>query len=85
MRQVTYDYFERVDIRTGKIIKVKDFLKAREPAYDYAGKPFEIRENPRVDAQFRIPYAVSVATVRRKGFRNNCKSSAKMAQFQGSN
>lgn len=33
MRQITYDYFEKVDIRTGKIIKVEDFPKARKPAY----------------------------------------------------
>jgi len=71
VRQVTYDYFERVDIRTGKIIKVEDFVKAREPAYDSVGKPFEIRENPQVDAQFRIPYTVSVATARRKVFIND--------------
>ena len=33
MRQITYDYFEEVDIRVGKIIKVEDFPKARKPAY----------------------------------------------------
>lgn len=33
MRQITYDYFEKVDIRTGKTIKVEDFPKARKPAY----------------------------------------------------
>jgi len=33
VRQITYDYFEKVDIRTGKIIKVEDFPKARKPAY----------------------------------------------------
>jgi len=31
--QMTYDYFEEVDIRVGKIIKVEDFPKARKPAY----------------------------------------------------
>ncbi len=31
--QITYDYFEKVDIRAGKIIKVEDFPKARKPAY----------------------------------------------------
>ena len=33
MTQITYDYFERVDIRVGKIIQVDDFSKARKPAY----------------------------------------------------
>ena len=33
MTQITYDYFEKVDIRVGKIIKVEDFPKARNPAY----------------------------------------------------
>ena len=33
MTQITYDYFEKVDIRVGKIAKVEDFPKARKPAY----------------------------------------------------
>jgi tRNA-binding protein len=33
MAQITYDYFEKVDIRVGKIIQVDDFPKARKPAY----------------------------------------------------
>ncbi len=30
---ITYNDFERVDIRVGKIIKVDDFPQARKPAY----------------------------------------------------
>jgi len=33
MAQITYDYFEKVDICVGKIIRVEDFPKARNPAY----------------------------------------------------
>src|SRR5579859_1594565 len=30
---ITYNDFEKVDIRVGKIVQVDDFLKARKPAY----------------------------------------------------
>lgn len=32
--------------------------------YDMVGAPFEIRDNPQVDAQFSIPYTVAVALTR---------------------
>jgi len=33
MPQITYDDFEKVAIRVGKITRVEDFPKARNPAY----------------------------------------------------
>lgn len=33
MTQITYDYFTKVDIRTGRIVRVEDFPGARKPAY----------------------------------------------------
>jgi len=33
MPQITYDDFEKIDIRVGKITRVEDFPRARKPAY----------------------------------------------------
>lgn len=33
VKQITYDQFEAVDIRVGKIIAVEDFSEARNPSY----------------------------------------------------
>ncbi|MBD2213143.1 tRNA-binding protein [Calothrix sp. FACHB-156] len=32
-KQITYDDFEKVEIRVGKVIQVEDFPAARKPAY----------------------------------------------------
>jgi tRNA-binding protein len=32
-REITYDDFEKVDMRAGRITRVEDFPKARKPAY----------------------------------------------------
>lgn len=33
MNQISYDDFEKVDIRVGRIVAVQDFPEARRPAY----------------------------------------------------
>ncbi len=33
MEQITFDDFEKVDIRVGKIVDVQDFPEARKPAF----------------------------------------------------
>jgi len=47
---------EKVELYTSKMVK------------DMVGNSFEIRENPQVDAQFSIPYTVSVALTKGKPF-----------------
>ena len=39
-----------------------------QDAFNIVGKPFELRESPQVDAQFSIPYTISVAINRKNVF-----------------
>ena len=49
-------------------------VRVSQGAYDTVGKPFEIRSNPQVDAQFSIPYTAALAMIRKRvdlsGFEN---------------
>jgi 2-methylcitrate dehydratase PrpD len=47
---------DKIELYTSKMVK------------DMVGSPFKIRENPQVDAQFSIPYTVSVALIEGKPF-----------------
>lgn len=33
MAIITYDEFDRVDLRSGKVVKVEEFARAKKPAY----------------------------------------------------
>lgn len=33
MKEITYDEFERVELRSGTIVKVEEFPRAKKPAY----------------------------------------------------
>lgn len=50
------DDIEKIELHTSKMVK------------EMVGSPFQIRENPQVDAQFSIPYTVSVALTKGKPF-----------------
>src|SRR5688572_10729510 len=53
---ITWDDFEKIDMRTGTIIEVNDFPKARKPAYQLKvdfGEPLGIK---RSSAQVTVHY-----------------------------
>ncbi len=54
----------RGEFKVEEIRQVK--VRVSEMVAEMVGKPFEIRSNPQVDAQFSIPYTVAVALLRGK-------------------
>ena len=54
------------DIRPDDVAEV--IVHVTQNAYDFVGKPFEIRKSPQVDAQFSIPYTVATAIIKRDVF-----------------
>lgn len=54
------------DIRPDDVVEV--VAHVAQDAYNIVGKPFEIRESPQVDAQFSIPYTISVAIAKKNVF-----------------
>lgn len=55
---------EQYDLKPGDIDEV--VVNTNQIVLETAGKPFVIRTNPVVDAQFSIPYVVAVALTRRR-------------------
>jgi len=62
----TLNIVQENDIRPDDVVEV--VAHVTQDAYNIVGKPFEIRESPQVDAQFSIPYTVSVAIARKNVF-----------------
>ena len=71
-------------IRPGEVEEIVAHVS--ESSYVLLGRPFEIGENPQVDAQFSIPYTVSVAIARRgisidDFFEDTIKANAQVLQL----
>jgi len=62
----TLSIVQENDIKPDNVVEV--VAHVTQDAYNLVGKPFEIRESPQVDAQFSIPYTVSVAIARKNVF-----------------
>jgi 2-methylcitrate dehydratase PrpD len=62
----TLSLVQQNDIRPDDVAEV--VAHVTQATYDFVGKPFEIRVSPQVDAQFSLPYTISVAIVRRDVF-----------------
>ena len=57
MRTISFDDFEKVDIRVGKIIEIKDFPRARRPSYKMKidfGDEIGVKQSA---GQFKTDYA----------------------------
>jgi len=59
----TIDLVKREDIAAKNVQQVT--VSVPHKSFESVGKPFEIRTNAQVDAQFSIPYTVAVAIARR--------------------
>lgn len=62
----TLNIVKENDISPDDVVEVVSHVA--QDAYNLVGKPFEIRESPQVDAQFSIPYTVSVAIAKKNVF-----------------
>jgi len=62
----TLNIVQENDIRPDDVVEV--VAHVTQDAYNIVGKPFAIRESPQVDAQFSIPYTISVAIARKNVF-----------------
>jgi 2-methylcitrate dehydratase PrpD len=54
---------ERKDLNAGEVKAIEVIVP--EHVFEVVGRPFEIRENPQVDAQFSIQYTVAATLIRR--------------------
>jgi 2-methylcitrate dehydratase PrpD len=60
---------EKCPVDLGEIERIEFYVS--KMSKEFVGKPFEVGENPQVNAQFSIPYLVGVAFTRGKPFIND--------------
>ncbi|MBW1698927.1 MAG: MmgE/PrpD family protein [Deltaproteobacteria bacterium] len=62
--EATLDLARENNIEAVEVKKV--LVEVSSGAYNTVGRPFEIRKNPQVDAQFSIPYTVALALIKKE-------------------